>query len=59
MTLFRVRQYGQTDWTRITISSEEDSELEQELGDKVRDLLDIPGLHVQEMGESGEWEDVE
>lgn len=58
MTLFRVRAYGTADWLTIALSGDAE-ELEETLAGQVRDALILDGLHAQEMGEEGNWEDLE
>lgn len=60
MTLFRIRRWGTREWTQLEINdSNDDSSLEEEMAQRLRLVLSDSGLHAQECGEDGEWEDVE
>lgn len=63
MILFRCRQYGQAEWTFLTVATpgndDETDEMEELLAASVRSMLNSSDLHVQEMNDIGEWEDVE
>lgn len=63
MILFRCRQYGQPEWTFVSVQTpgndDETDEMEELLASSVRSMLSSSDLHVQEMNGMGEWEDVE
>lgn len=63
MILFRCRRYGQSEWTFVSVQTpgndDETDEMEELLAASVRSMLNNSDLHVQEMGDVGEWEDVE
>lgn len=56
MLTYRIRQYGQADWTDIYL----DGELEEFAGEAlVSALAESEDVLVQQKGEDGEWEDAE
>lgn len=61
MTLYRARQWGTADWTKISItaSSEEDEAgLESTIASIIGSALETSPLHVQFLNDDGEWEDL-
>lgn len=61
MTLYRARQWGTSEWTKISITaSSEDDEggLESVISSILGSALETSPLHVQFMNEEGEWEDL-
>lgn len=63
MIIFRARQWGQAEWTQITVNTpgddEDESEMEQNLASVIGSALGTSSLHVQRLQEDGEWEDLE
>ena len=60
MIAFRVRQYGSSAWTKVTVASDdEEGDLESELAQSIRSVLRCDDLHTQELSDEGDWEDVE
>lgn len=59
MTLFRIRAWGSSDWTEISVrSAGDESEIEEQAAEGIRESLLNSGLHCQEF-EDGDWEDLE
>jgi hypothetical protein len=62
MILFRVRRYGQADWTEVSIRNslgDDDSEVEEEIGKLIESVLVVDDMHCQSLNAEGEWEDLE
>ena len=64
MISFRIRRYGKFDWVSVDLSSNEEDEdaedLAQQLAHSVLQTFEYADdLHIQQMNDEGEWEDVE
>lgn len=63
MTLFRARQWGAAEWTLISITDgpdeEDESAVTTALTGIIGSALSTSSLHVQVMGEGGQWENIE
>jgi hypothetical protein len=59
MTLFRARAWGSADWCTISIAGEVEEVCDQ-LAEIICEALgSADNLHIQQMNEDGEWEDLE
>jgi hypothetical protein len=52
--LYRIREWGQAEWTDLVI----DGELEEEVHFIVGAALDSSPYHVQKKNDEGSWEDL-
>lgn len=61
MILYRVREYGKADWTRVAIggADEDEDSLAPTIASVLGSALSTSSLHVQQLNEDGEWEDLE
>lgn len=62
MTLFRLREFGSANgWTLVSVNTpgEEESELADSISAIIGSALSTSSLHVQVMGEDGNWENAE
>lgn len=61
MILFRARAFGSADpWTLISVNcSDEDEGVETEVAQIIGSALGTSPLHVQQMNDEGDWENME
>ena len=62
MILFRARQWGAADWSLISINTpgeEDPTDTDKSVSGILGSALSTSSLHVQQMSEEGEWEDLE
>lgn len=63
MILFRARQWGSAEWTQVAVNTPGDEEdeagMEGLLASVIGSALSTSSLHVQQLSDEGEWEDLE
>lgn len=57
MTRYRARRWGSADWIEVDVSGD-DEEAEAAIAGDISSALWNTGMHVQELGEDGRWEDL-